>query len=210
MRNRIIVLTASLAVIYGVFAGCDTGSQNSERSIITVSSLNNNSPGLVDVLCQGDSIFEADGTTVKTSDDGIVPTWIPIIFFNKPYSGLNPTESGLPYGDYVVERYTIDWTRTDGGTPLPSTDDQTSIIVPSDEEAFGYIRLVSFDSKTNPLIFDLNYLGARAGQIDLMTANITFFGREAGTDRVTEFQARLSVQFLDIISTECDENEFGN
>jgi len=144
-------------------------------------------------------------------DDGVNEDWVQVIFFARPYSqALINTAPDFPHGDFLVEGYRIDWTNVDPAGPIfPPTDDQTSIIIPSQEEGFGYIRLVNFTQKSLPWVTALRYNAAApaARPVEHLTAQISFYGREMGTDRVQEFVARLSVEVGDVITSDCNLND---
>ena len=109
MRSRITLLAAILIVLAAL--GCDDTGENAR--IVTVTSLfNEGAPVVSDVLEQGDDIS-------ITSDDFIADDVVPIEFYAKPYADLVVTAPGKPYGDVIVERYDITYTRVDGGTEVP-------------------------------------------------------------------------------------------
>ena len=65
--SRRLTLFACFAVLVGVFlASCDTDGEQ-KRSIVTVSSMNNNAPFFSDVLDQGDTLYV--GGVPYTVDD---------------------------------------------------------------------------------------------------------------------------------------------
>lgn len=205
MRTRIIVFAALLAVVYGVLAGCDK-SQNQQRTVVTVSSLNSNIPMIADVLCQGDTLFV--GGVPFTADDAVIEDWVPVEFFARPYNSLVSTDVDLAHGQFLVEGYRIEWSnRTGSGFVPPTTYDETNIIVPIGELGGGTIRLLSFQQKLLTWVQDLNYLGARAGEFEYLTAHITFYGREMGTDRMQTFTTQLGVELGDPVTSDCILND---
>jgi len=203
MSKRFLVLIGVAMLVFGALAGCDDD-PNQQRSVVYVTSLNCNAPGVLDALEQGDTLWDpnAGPPTPYTDDDFIQEDWISVTFFNRPYNSQVVTESGAAYGDYIIENYRIVWTRSDGGPVPPPRDEAMGVSVPSLDETEALIRLVSSQEKATPLISGLQY-GAAPGFI--MVANIEFYGREAGTDRLTMFTARLSVEVDDFIVRTSDK-----
>jgi hypothetical protein len=207
MLKRFFAFTAVVAVVFGVLAGCDnTGEQ--QRSVVVVTSVNEGLPVVVDVLEQGDSLYEPDGTTIKLNDDFIAQDWLTIQMQNNPYNAFVTTDPGMPHGDFIVTRYQVQWTRTDGGAvALPTYTGYTSQIIPSGEDAWFAILLVTFDNKNLPVLSDLCYVCPAAGDEIFMRADITFFGHEAGTERETEVEIAVGASFVDLVIETDEKNK---
>jgi hypothetical protein len=203
MGKRFLVVTFIISALFIVSAGCG-GDPEQQRSVVVVSSLNDNSPLLCDVMEQGDSTFDENGNPVR-HDDYIAETWIPVVFYNKPYNNVVTTAPGEPHGDFLITRYTVQWIRTDGGSPaLPDYTSWVGIMVPSGEYVEGMIQLVTFENKMASHIFNLCYDPdvwgcTNTGDEIFMLAHITFYGHETGTDRETEIEATLGVSFTDMV-----------
>jgi len=190
MRIRLLVFVAAMAVAVAIQVSCDNEPEQN-RSVVSVASLNENAPLFSDVLDNGDSL-------TSPTDDAIYPDVIPVIFYNRPYNALATTAPGEPFGDFLITRYTVDWVRTDGGSPaLPPLDMGVSIQVPTGEFVEGAIVLVTHGNKSGSPLVELQ-LG---GQIS-MNAHIVFYGHEIGTERETEIEATLGVLFADLLTTE--------
>ena len=207
MGKRFLVVTFIISALFVISVGCDNDPEQM-RSVVTVSSLNANAPLLSDVLEQGDSTFDDRGFPVM-SDDYIAEDWIPVTFFNRPYNEVVTTAPGSPHGDFLITRYTVRWVRTDGGSPaLPDFTAGLGVLVPMGETVEALIQLVTYENKTESYIFNLCYLPAPppagygctdAGNEIFMTAFITFYGHELGTDRETSIEAMLGVAFVDVV-----------
>ena len=198
MGKRFLVVTFIIGALLVFLAGCDNDPEQM-RSVVTVASLNNNASLMSDVLEQGDEVVDDDGIVVL-DDDYIAEDWVPVMFFNRPYSGVVSTGPGRPHGDFLITRYTVQWERTDGGTAtLPDFTGGLGILVPSGEFVEGMIQLVTFENKMSSLIGNLCYLCTNAGDEVFMNAHITFYGHELGTDRETSIEALLGVAFVDIV-----------
>ena len=188
MAKHLLVLLMISVMVLSI-AGCGEEQQN--RSVVTVASLNENVPFLADVYSEND--------LADPLDDAIVEDYIEVLFQNKPYNNLVITEPFQPHGDYIVDQYTITWTRTDGGSGVPPDYfGGTSIRVPSGGFGGGNIVLVPFSVKLMPFMVALQGTGTEL----LMVATITFSGHEAGTDRRSTFAGSISVGFGDVIIVE--------
>jgi hypothetical protein len=189
MRTRLLVFVAAVAIAVAILASCDNEPEQN-RSVVSVASINDNTPLFSDVLDNGDSL-------TSTGDDAIFPDVIPVVFYNRPYNAIAATSPGEPFGDFLITRYTVDWTRTDGGSPaLPPLDMGVSIQVPTGEFVEGSIILVTHGNKSGSPLVELQ-LG---GQIS-MNARIRFYGHEIGTERETEIESSLGVLFADLLET---------
>ncbi len=198
MRSRISLFFFLAVSFMVVLASCNSGPEE-KRSIITVSSINENQPYFSDVLSQGDSVYDKSGVPILR-DDYVEEDWVNITFYNKPYNPFNTTSPGGPLGDFIITRYTIEWERADGGVETPDTyNGATSIILPTGEFTEGGILLVPFYEKNKPFLRDINYVGSMIGQEVLCIAHITFWGHEVGIERETMFNASISVDFGDLI-----------
>jgi len=185
MLKRLFAYAVVVTACAGALAGCKNSAEQ-QRSVISVASLNCNEPGQSDVLEQGDSLN-------LMADDYYAADWSRVRFENKPYNGMITTDPGAPHGDFLVTRYHVRWTRSDGGPVLPERDEATSITVPSGKDNEGFIRLVSLEDKETPILTALRYAPSHIR----MTAHITFYGHEIGTDRETSVEAALEVEFFD-------------
>lgn len=209
--SRKLTLFACFAVLVGVFlASCDTDGEQ-KRSIVTVSSMNNNAPFFSDVLEQGDTLYYPPGVPF-TQDDFVKEDWCPIILKNTPYNTIVFTGPDRPYSDFLVTHYHVQWRRVDGGGPVPGpSDGATNINVPSGEEVEANILLIPYEVKNTALMMSINYLNPGPGPAPapafpdefLMVADVTLYGHEVGTGREQEFTASVSVSFGDpVVKTE--------
>jgi hypothetical protein len=57
---------------------------------------------------------------------------------------------------------------------------------------------VTFENKATPPLSDIATGGPAAGTEIRMTANVTFYGHEAGTSRETAIHTSLAVLFVDL------------
>lgn len=176
MRKRHIAFAAFAVLVLGIVS-CDDAPE-SGRAVVVVTSINNGSP------------LESD-----VSDGGVVyEDLIPVAFVSRPYNEFITA----PRGDAIIEKYKIEWTRTDGGTgTLETREEITNIYVPTGvlESTGGVIRLVSWADKSGPVLAPL----VGTNNVIAMSATITFFAREVGTEHEIECQAVVSVHFADTI-----------
>ena len=144
------------------------------------------------------------GTPVQSDvvvDDGTNPAYIaedlvPVTFTARPYNDL---VTGTTHSQVVITGYHVVWTRTDGGTGALETRDESSyILVTVDEETEALIRLVTWGDKAGPVLSPL--IGS-SNQV-AMRADVTFTGREVGTEEEVELQASISVNFSDAVNVE--------
>ncbi|MGD8413986.1 MAG: hypothetical protein PVF33_07125 [Candidatus Latescibacterota bacterium] len=188
MLRNIAVYTVLLTLLIFVATSCDDTPQQN-RSVISVASINDNVAPLL-----SDVVFN-DGT----SGDSYVPDYVEVIMENRPYSELIITDPGYPYGNFQVTSYTVEWTRTDGGSPaLPNYTSDMSMVIPSGEFNASDVLIVTVSNKTNPPLSDL----AGTPNTITMNAKVTFTGHEVGVDRETEVIANIGVLFGDVINVE--------
>lgn len=198
MGRRFLFLTFIIGALFAFLAGCDNDPEQN-RSVVTVASLNDNSPLMSDVWEQGSVILD-DTDNYYLDDDHVLEDWIPVLFFNRPYNSLVTASPSSPHGDFIVTHYRIQWERTDGGAQvLPDHEAGLGILIPSGEFIEATIQVVTFENKITQFINDLCYVCATPLDEIFMNAHITFYGHELGNDRETEIEATLGVSFADII-----------
>lgn len=193
-RKKFTAITLiSIVAVWFFVMGCDEDSNYDSRTVVYVSSINDNAPYLSDVLNQGDSIYDQNGTTVVTNDDYVEEDWLKVQFHNKPYNSIVGA-CGSSLGDFLVTDYSVEFADLGGGAaPVVPFIGQTSILVPCNAIVEGYILLVPIYSKMISPLFDMRYTS-----LEVMTvANITFSGHEVQTDRIVEFSCGVSVNFAD-------------
>jgi hypothetical protein len=195
MNRKLLGFLCVLGIAVVYLASCESGNEE-KRTVVTIAAINDNVPFFSDVLEQGDSVRRDTGQWV-TNDDYIKEDNIKVTFYNRPYSAFVFTGAARPYGEYLVTRYRVEWERAGGGQVPPVYNGATSVLVPTEEYVEAYILLVPFEVKNLPFIWELNYLGANAGEEILCTAHLTFWGHEVGTDRETMFEGSVSVNFAD-------------
>jgi hypothetical protein len=185
MLRQIAVLAVLLTLLIVAATGCDNNPEQN-RTVMWVSSINGNeSPLLSDVMYN-------DG-----SNSWYEPDYVEIVLANRPYNDIITTGPGQPYGDFLVTRYRVEWTRTDGGSPaLPTIEIPMNVSIESGKENLADVQLVTVDNKTNA---PLNALVGTAQTIT-MNAKITFYGHEVGVERETEVIAEIGVVFGDVIN----------
>jgi hypothetical protein len=198
-KKKLTAITLiSIVAVWFLVMGCDEDSNMDARTVIYVSSINDNAPYLSDVLNQGDSIFDRTGTIAITHDDYPEEDWIKVQIYNKPYNNIvGTTASNL--GDFLVTGYTVEFADLAGGaSPVAPFTGSTSILVPSNTMVEGYILLVPIYSKQIPPLVDMRYTA-----LEIMTiATITFTGYEVQTDRSLSFSCNMTVNFADPLETE--------
>jgi len=198
-RKKLTAITLiSIVAVWFVVMGCDEDSNYDARTVVYVSSVNDNAPYLSDVIDQGDSIYDQTGTRAITHDDVVQEDWLKVQFHNKPYNGIVGT-CGSNLGDFLVTDYSVEFVNLDGGaSPVAPFSGQTSILVPCNTLVDGYILLVPIYSKLISPLVDMQYTAA-----EIMTvANITFRGHEVQTDRTVEFSCGVTVNFADPLEIE--------
>lgn len=187
-------------VLAAVLISCSDETNYDQRTVVYVASINDDAPFLCDVLNQGDSLYERDGVTYKTDDDYITEDVIAITFHNKPYNNLVDPEGSL--GDFLVTDYDVEFTPY-GSSPMPvqAFSGKTSIYVPAGEMVTGAVLLVPYGAKLVVPLVDLMYNNDEI----MALAHFTFRGHEVQTDRVVEFEAGVSVNFADPLTTKSNQ-----
>ncbi|HXV13762.1 MAG TPA: hypothetical protein VEC56_06110 [Candidatus Krumholzibacteria bacterium] len=182
MAKRYIALVAVLAVM--ALVACDDAPE-SGRTIVSIQDFNLGTP------VQSDVVVDNGTDPAYISED-----LIPVTFTARPY---NAFITGTTHNQVVIESYHVVWTRTDGGTgTLATRDEASSIYVSVGDETEAFIRLVTWGDKAGPVLSPL--IGS-ANQIS-MRADVTFTGREVGTEEEIELSASVSVNFSDAVNIE--------
>lgn len=181
MSKRSIAL---VAVALLAMAACDDAPE-SGRTVVSISNFNQGAPVQSDVVVD-------NGTDPAYVAEDIVPA----TFVARPYNDL---VTGTSHSQVVIASYHIVWTRTDGGTgALPARDEASAIYITVGEDTDALIRLVTWGDKNNAVLSGLIGSPNQVG----MRADITFHGREVGTDEEVELQTSVSVNFSDAINTQ--------
>jgi len=188
MRKRILISLAILLLAFGGFA-CDREG-NLDPTIAVASALNFGAPYQADALEQGEDL-------ASTADDFIAEDVIPVEFFAKAYSNNLITNPGGEAGDFLVERYHIEYIRVDGGVgTLPPVDGYTSILVKNNKTSVGSVVLLPASHKALPLI--TNVQCCSPGELEIqLRAVYTFYGRELSTLRESSFSASVTLNIFD-------------
>lgn len=187
MLKRFLTLSLIAGIALGSLVACDSDPEQG-RSVVAISSFNCGVPLFSDVLEQGDDLGSA-------ADDFIAEDWPLVWFYNKPYNGMVVTQPGRPYGEVIIESYTVQWSRPDGGAVPPDRTEYMGLRINSDDRMSGQVRLVSIQEKLFP---DIVALQGGAGAL-VMNATLTFQARETGTGRESTFVTSVTVQFADTI-----------
>lgn len=179
-KRSIALVTVALLAL----AACDDAPE-SGRTLVSIQEFNAGNPVQSDVVVD-------DGTNPAYVSEDLIP----VMFVARPY---NKFITGTAHNQIIVERYHVEWTRTDGGTgALESRDEASSIYVTVGDETEAFIRLVTWGDKSGPVLSPL--IGS-PNQV-AMRADVTFFAREVGTEAEIEFAASVSVNFADAVNIE--------
>ncbi len=179
VKRSLTALTIALLAV----TACDDAPE-SGRTIVSIQDFNSGAP------LQSDVQFN-DGTDTYVAED-----IVPVTFTARPY---NSFVTGTAHSQVIIESYRVVWTRTDGGSgTLPTRDEAASSLVTVGDETEAFIRMVSWGEKNDPLLSAL--IGS--GNVVAMRADVTFVGREVGTEEEIELAASISVNFADAVNTE--------
>lgn len=195
-KSKVVVLAFALLLV-AVILGCSEDSNYDQRTVVYVGGINGDSPFLCDVLSQGDSLYQDDLITYKTSDDFITEDRVEVVFYNKAYSTVVEPGTGS-LGDFLVTGYDVEFIPLDGGsTPVAAFTGSTSILVPESESVTGTILLVPFAAKNVDPLDSMKY-----SPLEIMArAHFTFHGHYLQTSTLVEFEANLTVNFADPLTT---------
>jgi hypothetical protein len=196
---------ASALVLVAVILSCSEDSNYDQRTVVYVSSIAHDRPFMCDVLCQGDSIYMANGVTYKYSDDFITEDYLPVVFTNKPYNGIvDPSEGAL--GQFLVTGYDVSFIPYGGAAvPIAPFSGTTSILVPSGESVEAAILICPFDAKSLQPLVGLAY---QTDALEIMArAHIVFHGEEVQSGTKVDFEANVSINFADPLLTKTDQEK---
>jgi hypothetical protein len=199
MSRRIKVAALFSALVLGAFiVSCSEDSNYDQRTVVFVSSINENAPFLSDVLNQGDSLYMPHSTTVyKTDDDYIQEDRIAVVFHNKPYNGIIDPSTGA-LGSFLVTGYDVEFLPLGSDpVPVPPFSGKTSVLVPANEEVTAEILLVPYAAKQVSPLQPLQY---HPGEI-MSHARFTFHGHEIQANKEITFEAMVTVNFADPLTT---------
>ena len=96
---------------------------------------------------------------------------------------------------FIVERYDVTWSRTDGGTAVPpSFSGVMHTVVPTGDVILAAVLAVPAGFKVQAPL-----LALQGGGEILAVAHFTFHGHEVGTDRDQTFTSSVTVTFADFV-----------
>jgi hypothetical protein len=205
MFGKIKVAALLSALLLGALVlSCSEDSNYDQRAVLYVSSINEGKPFLSDVLNQGDSLWNRTRSAYKTDDDFITEDRVQVVFHNKPYNKIvDPSQGAL--GNFLVTGYDVEFIPL-GGAPVPVQpfSGRMSTLVPANEEVTAEILLVPYGAKVVDPLFSLEY----NPNVEIMThARIIFHGEEVQTNRKTDFEAMVTVNFADPLTTKNQQNQ---
>ena len=199
-RKAVALAFAILTV--AALLGCSEDTNYDQRTVVYVGGMNNDTPYLCDVLSQGDSIYNEDMVTFKTSDDFITEDRIEVTFYNKAYSSVIEPGTGS-LGDFLVTGYEVEFFPNVGSpVPVPPFSGSTSILVPEGEAVTGSILLVPYAAKNVEPLQSVKY-----SYTEIMAyAHFKFRGHYVQTSTIVEFESNLTVNFADPLLSTKDQN----
>jgi hypothetical protein len=204
MFGKIKVAALLSALVLGaLIVSCSEDSNYDQRTVVYVSSINENKPFLCDVLNQGDSLYISRSTTIyKITDDYITEDRIQIVFHNKPYNGIIDPSTGA-LGSFLVTGYDVEFIpRAGDPVPVPAFSGKTSVLVPANEEVAAEILLVPYAAKQDSVLARLMY---QPGEI-MSNAHLKFYGHEVQANKEITFEAMITVNFADPLTTKNNQN----
>ena len=200
-KSLTAIALISIVCVWFLVMGCDEDSNYDSRTVVYVSSINDNAPFMSDVLDQGDSVYTEDHSDYLYYDDFVAEDWIKVQFHNKPYNAILNVDCDASLVDFLVTNYRVEFVDLSGApSPVAPIIGETSILVPAGTFVEGYILLVPFGAKLISPLVDLAYTNSSIATI----ASITFSGHEVQTDRDVEFSCGVTVNFADPLIVEDD------
>ena len=195
-RNAKVAVLASVLVLGALALGCSEKSNFDQRTVVFVSSVNDDKPFLCDVLNQGDSLWNRTRTAYKTDDDFITEDNLKVVIHNKPNNGVIDPDQSL--GNVLVTSYDVSFTPLGGAAlPVPPFTGETSILVPLNEFVTASILICPFSAKQAEPLLSLQY-----SRNEIMSiAHVVFHAQEVQTDREFTFDVNVSVNFADPLLT---------
>jgi hypothetical protein len=201
-RKAKVALLASAVILGALAIGCSEKSNFDQRAVVFVSSVNGDKPFMCDVLNQGDSLYEHDRVTFKTSDDYVTEDVIAVVVHNKPYNSIIDPEKGA-LGNVLVTGYDVVFTPIGGSpVPVPPFSGRTSVLVPSGQDVTVSILICPFADKTIAPLVGLEY---SPNEI-LSFAHVVFHAEEVQTSRTFTFEADFTVNFADPLNSKDNKN----
>jgi hypothetical protein len=195
-KSKVVVLASAL-LLAAVIMSCSEDSNYDQRTVVYVGGLNKDAPYLCDILSQGDSLYEEDMITYKTSDDFITEDRVEVVFYNKPYSTVVEPGTGT-LGDFLVTGYDVSFIPLGGAPdPVASFSGSTSVLVPQGESVAANVLLVPFSAKNLDPLNSMKYT-----PLEIMArAHFVFHGHYVQTTTLVDFTADLTVNFADPLTT---------
>ncbi len=198
MSRKVKVAVLASALILGALAlGCSEKSNFDQRTVVFVSSVNDDKPFLCDVLNQGDSLWNRTKTAYKTDDDFITEDFIKVVIHNKPNNSVIDPSSGA-LGNVLITKYDVSFTPLGGAAvPIQPFTGETSVLIPANEFVTMSILIAPFAAKQiQPL------LGLQYSRNEIMSiAHVVFHVQEVQTDRIFTFETSFTVDFADPLLT---------
>lgn len=192
MNSRALITLMALAVGLAALTGCSDNSNELNRLVCEVESVNGGLPLVSAALNLGNDGVPGGGDDFTPIDS------VPVIFRARAYNAtMNIPDDGT-YSSFIVTGYDLTWSSSDPNAPAGLTDYNitggvTSAKVPIEDDIVVSVLVAPLGMKSAPWFQDI-YSGAAPS----FTANalLTFKGHVSGTDHVVEIPAGLMVNFI--------------
>jgi hypothetical protein len=192
VNSRALITIMALVIGLVALTGCSDNSNELQRVVCEVESINGGVPLVSAALNLGSDGLE------NTGDDYVPIDVVPVVFRARAYnSSMNIPEDGA-YSSFIITGYSITWSSSDPNAPADLAtfnlvNGAVSTQVPVDDEGFVSVLVASAEMKNAPWF--QNILAGTAPPFTAQ-ANFVFQGHVSGTDHDSDIPVGLTVNFV--------------
>ncbi len=196
MNSRALITMMALMMGLAALTGCSDNSNELQRLVCEVESVNEGIPLISAALNAGGDGFVGGG------DDFVPIDSVPVIFRARAYNAsMNIPTDGV-YSSFIITAYDLTWTSNDPNAPanlsdFNITDGFASVQVRLENDAAISVLVAPLEMKQQTWFQNLvNVPGTPAFTA---WAALTFKGHVSGTDHMTEIPTGLMVNFIGVV-----------
>ena len=196
VNSRALITMMALMLGLAALTGCSDNSNELQRLVCEVESVNEGAPLISAALnAGGDRI-------VGTTDDFVPIDSVPVVFRARAYNeSMNIPTDGV-YSSFIITGYDLAWTAIDANAPanlsdFNITDGFASVQVRLENDALVSVLVAPLEMKQQAWFQTLRN-DPNAPSFTAWAA-ITFKGHVSGTDHIAEIPAGLMVNFIGVV-----------
>ena len=181
MNSRALITMMALAIGLAALTGCSDNSNELQRLVCEVESVNEGSPLI----------------SAARDQDGVIPIDnVSVVFRARPLTNNIYVPNDGAYSSFIITSYDLIWSSTDPHAPAGLADFNitsglVSVQVPINDKAEVFVLIAPAEMKT------ADWFGGAAPFS--ASAQLIFKGHVSGTDHEVDILGGLTVNFIDVI-----------